>query len=802
MKILFAIPLLFSTLAFGQAWSGVLSTSRATDWTQAGIPGGIPSSSWTQCGSTIAAYGTSGSPASPATINSALASCSGSSEYVLLGAGDFYLNAAIFPTTGTHHVELRGSGPTQTRLHFSAASTCQEGGCLVGFATSSGNYPGGPGTVANWTGGYTQGSNTITVDNGSAITAGTTMLILDQCDTGFSGAPCTGSAVDNGNFFSCEADLVWSGTPYSSSYTGCSYTGPVGAERPNRGQEEYVTATSCSPACGTAGTTTVTISPPLRHPNWSSGNTPQMWTIPAANYVGVRNLFIEMSNLTNYSATTAGIEFGGTQYYWVQNVVIDSPINIGIFMMQGVNHGDIESNYIYNVGQGTNDDSSGINILGANNLVTNNICQNALLCYVGNGPHEGSVISYNYFVNSHTANSTLYFSFDDGHANGIDYNLYEGNVGIDVAMDQAHGTHLVNSFYRNFFSGWESCANGNCGTSTEKTDNMFALQDISNHRYENFVANVLGTPGVSNAAGSVYEYNGGSPSDWYLGGPGDVGNIYNIGSGSTGSPPSYAGPIPYDPVVKQTLLRWGNWDAFNGSTQWNTAEVPTSPPSGVLANSVPTSTCTSSLSCPASFYLGTRPSWWAGSIPFPAIGPDVSSGNVGQCTGTLNTPGQYAGLATTAGHCTGTTLTSGWGGHINAIPAQQCALSLGIAPDGTGGLASGFDAATCYTGTSTCGNPHQNGPNYSGTYTVPPTVLPVSVSWSESTAGCNMFMTLDGSTPTCSSTAYAAQNFNSTTTMRVIACQGGYTPSSVVGGTWTIVATGTPTNWSVIVGAP
>ena len=683
-------------------WTGVLAPSRAVDWSQAGISGGIPSA--TKCGSTIAAYGSSGSPASPSTIITALQSCgangiAGPVQYVLLGPGDFYLNGAIYLQGASYNnVELRGSGPTQTRLHFSAASTCQNGNgtCFVGFATTSGNYVGSPGTVANWTAGYAQGATSITVSNGAAITAGTTMLVLDQCDTGFTGAPCTGSAVDNGNLFNCEAGISWSGTPYASSYTGCSYTGPVGAERPNRGQQEIVQAVSCSPACGTAGTTTVTISPPLKHPNWASGQTPQMWTIPAQYNVGVRNLTIEGANLT-YPNPTAGIGFAGTLNYWVDNVVFNSLSNISLFVTQGAAHGEIESNYIYFAGQGPTNDSSGINLLGSSNLVDNNICHNSLLCYVGNGPQSGSVIAYNYFVNADTANSTLYESFDDGHSNGIDYNLYEGNVGTLVSMDQAHGTHLVNTFYRNFFAGWESCANGNCGSNTQKTDLLFALEPISNHRYGNYVANVLGTPGVTTG---YYNYFGNSsgpvnPSEWYLG-SGGVGNIWNIGSGNTVSPPSYDGPIPYDPIVAETIYRWGNWDAKNGSTQWNTAEVPTSPPSGVLAQTVPTTTCTSSLTCPPSFYRSSAPSWW-GSNPWPAIGPDISGGNIGQCNGTLNTAGHYSGLAAfTSSQCTGTSLAAAWGGHVNAIPAQKCAQSVGINVDGTSGFASTFDAAVCY----------------------------------------------------------------------------------------------------------
>ena len=244
------VLMLYPASIWCQAWSGVLSTARASDWTSAGIPGGIPSNSWTQCGSTIAAY-----TGSAATINSALSSCNGQSKYVLLGAGDFYLSTSI-NNRGLSNVEIRGSGPTQTRLHWTGLgpSQCQGGSssCEIGFMTTSGNYSPSPGTVANWTGGYAQGATSITVDNGSAITAGTTMLILDQCDTGFTGTGCSGAATDNGNYFTCQAAWIRAGV-------GCSYTGSVNAARPNRGQEEVVTAVSCSPACGSSGTTSVTI---------------------------------------------------------------------------------------------------------------------------------------------------------------------------------------------------------------------------------------------------------------------------------------------------------------------------------------------------------------------------------------------------------------------------------------------------------------------------------------------------------------------------------------------------------------
>jgi hypothetical protein len=71
--------------------------------------------------------------------------------------------------------------------------------------------------------------------------------------------------------------------------------------------------------------------------------------------------------------------------------------------------------------------------------------------------------------------------------------------------------------------------------------------------------------------------------------------------------------MPYDPLVMSTLLRWGNYDQGTKQIRWNASEIPS-------GNAVP-----SSQTLPASFFLASRPSWW-GSMPWPAIGPDVTGG--------------------------------------------------------------------------------------------------------------------------------------------------------------------------------
>ena len=684
-----------------QLWTGILAPVRGTNWTQAGAIGGIPSGSipsnnWTQCGSTIAPYGSSGAPASPSTISSALSSCSGKSQYVLLGPGTFYLNNG-FCMTGVNNVELRGSGSNSTFLVFSGAANCNNGNgsALIGFQSSDGTWFGNPATVYNWTGGYAQGATSITLSSGASIKANSTMITLDQCDTGFTGSGCTGAATDNGNFFDC-------GDGYAGG-KGCSVMGSdSGNGRAHRFQSETVEAVSCSPACGTAGTTTVTITPALIHPNWASGQAPQAWLIQPSINVGVRNLSANGAK----TQCTGGITFTNVENGWVQGTALLHAYNNGIYL-EATAHMSIVDNYVYDTGQNLvySDPMAVKDTLGSDNLFQNNIVQGTRIAFVnGEGPSVGDVIAYNLAINCNDAADGMWGCYWQ-HSNGDDYNLYEGNVGNQMFEDQIHGTHLMLTMYRNFFTGWESCANGNCGGAASKDAQVTAADVLSYNRYSNWIANVMGTPGVMN------EYSF-TAADYYTSQSDNP--IWNVSSGNNGG--SYV--VPTDPLTASTMLRWGNYDTFNNAVLWNAAEVPSA--LSIYANPAPTA-CVSGVTCPASLYLSSRPTWWSSSIPFPAIGPDVTGGNVGICSGTLNTKGHFSGLpAIASSQCTGTTLTAGaWGGHVNAIPAMTCYLNIMKGtPDGTGG-ALPFDANSCYYNSATSSGPSPP-TNLSGTVTQKP----------------------------------------------------------------------------------
>ncbi len=666
-------------------WSGVLSTSRAVDWAQAGIPGGIPSGSWTQCGSTIAAY--SGTAAA---INNALAAC-GVDQYVLLGAGTFNLSTGI--TFGSKsNTLLRGSGANATFLVFTGGVSCWQGGeqALICVQSSDGTYPGGNPPARNWTAGYAKGTNSVTLANTTGITTNSTMIVLDQCNTGYSGSPCAGTPVDNGNFFACNDKF--DGT------NGCAAEGPDATfARPARFEWEIVEATAVNSSTGV-----VTITPPLEHPNWAAGQTPQAWLIQTIRNSGVENLSIDGTNAG--SGVIAGVGFFDSAYCWAKGVRFANLTPYGIWTWTGI-HMQYEQNYFYNIGLsgGSAVDSFGIRMSGSNDLVQNNILQNIRVSVLNEGPGNGDVFSYNFSIFQNGGTDFMWEGFRP-HSQGDDFQLYEGNVANTYDDEVHHGTHNMNTSFRGFYTGWESCANTSCAGVGHKNTATWAIEVDSYNRYANLIANVAGTPGVDTA---------------YLDSNQTNFSVIEVGGNGGASP-----AIPTDPLVASTMLRWGNYDTVTGAARWcgsllNTgwaticggkSEVPSA--IGLFPNLLPIlgDILVGQASLPPSFYLSSKPSWF-GSIPWPAIGPDVSGGNVGMCSGTINTPGEFAGVpATSSSQCTGTSLTTAWGGHVNAIPAMACYLSMGGLPDGTGPELT-FNPAACYGGGSVGSGPPPPAPN-------------------------------------------------------------------------------------------
>jgi hypothetical protein len=653
------ILLCLPSYGHAQLWSGILASSRATDWTTAGVKNGIPSANWMQCGSTIAAY-----TGDASLINNAIANC-GTNQYVQLGAGTFVLSSAI--VISRSNVAIRGMGASQTDLQINALSSssyCAGEGQAVIYACG---MPGSPsyGLLANWTGGYAQGSTQITLNNLTTTAPSAGQFIeLNQLD----------NTSDSGDIYVCQ----FAGANCSNGGYG-AWTSPA-----NRAENEAHEIQSIS-GSGT-GPYTVNLVTPIKAPNWNSGQSPgALWYPTAINNVGLENLTVDWSAVTNLGAG-GGVEFTWVQDSWIKGVAIITTATrsacstIAALTLEWTFRVTIQDSYFYGLYQPVACGTMIWLINACDSLVQNNIIHNTNQGFISNSPTSGSVIAYNFAIGTSTYINEDVF---DVHGAGEFMNLFEGNENPTsaYAADDFHGSHFMQTWFRNSGAGYEPFYSGN------------PYRDEAFSRFSNLIGNVLGT-----TVGGFTDYQTNQAYDRNA--------IYVFGWDETTTCGSGC-TMNTDPNVLRTDMRWGNWDEVSyanstpsGGVHWcgsATAGAGGTPDTGWSScvsggwgyqgasseipstitnypNSVPTlgDTGAGQGALPASFYLSSKPSWWqfpsAGAIsPWPGIGPDITGGNV------PNTAG-----------------------HVYLNPAASCYYNIMGGPvDGSGGPLS-FNAGTCY----------------------------------------------------------------------------------------------------------
>ena len=650
-------------------WTGVLASSRAINWSGAGVVGGIPDR--TNICSTLT------SSATTAQINAAIASCSTAGGGVVsLSAGTYSNATGMFSFSGASNVTVRGAGANLTLFAPTSA------GIVVGSADT--NWRGDPENLTTWSvpgytsGTYPQGTNQITLATVANLHVGNP-IILDQLD------PTT----DNGGILVSQATTAQTAVapglagPYTTQGSSQSMRGPSNAACAGNAtcwsQEQIVTVTSCNgvttvgAACS-GNNVAVGISSGLEMPNWTSTQTPSAWWAdsPALND-GVEDLSMNLANCSG----CAGLNFFNAQNSWVKGVGVTNSSGEGMLRMEYGNHISIVNNYMA-ISAGGNA-SYGTEAFSATDcLIANNIMQGVTTPQISNGTTSGCVFAYNYSINGYYSAGPGYNIPAHGdHGSGVGMVLVEGNIANGATADVIHGTANLNTHFRNFFTGTQpACYASGSSYSTATyeacNNNVDPEQVFAFHRFYNIIGNVLGTTGTNTTYETSTIING-IPTA-----------VFGIGYGNV--------DVPSDPNVAKTLMLWGNADSATGfgSPRFNCSEVPTSL-TGVQAPF--SNPCPSSDTLPPSFYSSATPSWWPSSKPWPPIGPDVTSGNLMTCTS-----GTYKNsLVTNSLQCAGGTSATVANGHVNSIPAMDCYLSLGGLPNGTGTALSNFSENSCYS---------------------------------------------------------------------------------------------------------
>lgn len=639
---LLVIPLcLAASYSYAQPWAGIIDRSRAVDWTQAGIPGGIPNRT-TQCGSTISAYGTSGSPQPATTINNAIAAC-GTEQYVSLGAGTFYLSSGI--NFGTkNNVTVRGQGANSTFLIFSGTTSCNGLGtdaCLAGSNSAVGSEQ----NVCDWTAGYSAGTTVITLANCGSTTPARgsisnlhvgSILILDQVD----------EAADTGTIWNC------------ATQGSCANTVQGGYDRNNgpsikgvaiRSQQQGVVVQSITG-------NQVTISPGLYMPNWRSGQAPQAWYASSyASLDGLENLSMDHSATGGYGAVLMNC-----YKCWISGVRSLTAGRDHVLLL-GSSHSVIRQSYFYqSVSHGSVSYTVELNN-SFDNLIESNIMQQVTDSMPNNnGGAAGNVAAYNFAIDDvYGASGWMQAAFYQ-HASGDDFNLWEGNIGSGYTADDVHGTHHFETLFRNYLIGNQPAGCGSAGLATCNAQTI-PVHLYASSRYMNVIGNVLGQAGYHNnytCLGAATSCTNGNKSIYALGATGNGGNVDTSITGFC-LQPGCTSHGSYDPQTSAYLMRWGNYDTVNNAVRWTSSEVPSS--ISPYGNAVP-----STQTLPASFYLSGKPAWF-GAVAWPPVGPEVTGGNI-------------AGVA----------------GHANMNPAMACYLSVMAGPANGTGNALSFNANTCY----------------------------------------------------------------------------------------------------------
>jgi hypothetical protein len=463
----------------------------------------------------------------------------------------------------------------------------------------------------NWRGGP---SNTANWTAGYA--PGTTVITLSSTANLQVGNPITldqlDDTTDGGDVWVCGTGI-------------CAIDSESGGQRPGREQQQLVTVTAING-------NQVTISPGLYMPNWRSSQSPAAWwaTSPIRNS-GVENMSLDHS----VPSPPAGVQFFNCLNCWVKGVRSLNPNRAHVLSLQSARI-TIRDNYFYG-GGGGGSLSYGLEMYpSSDTLIENNIFQQVTAPRVMNASCSGCVVGYNFSIHdTYTASANWMNHSDFMHAGGIDFVLLESNVGAGMYSDSFHGSHHFVTLFRNRYNGWEAT----------KTANTTPVIIYPFSRFYNVIGNVLGDV---NRPQSNYQVTPGSTASISL-------SIYDLGTdGDNGATP------PDDSNAPRTVMRWGNYDIVNNASQFSASEVPSSITN--FANPLP-----SSQALPASFYLSAKPAWWPVGKPWPAIGPDVTGGNIPNV-----------------------------GGHAYTIPAQDCYTNvMGGPADGTGAYLS-FNPSTCY----------------------------------------------------------------------------------------------------------
>ena len=497
-----------------RAANTVLPPERTIDWSQSGIPGGIPNRT-TVC-SAIAAGATQ------ATIQDALDACK-PDQVVLLAAGTYDIDGGL---TIPSNVVLRGAGPKRTILNARGS-----GAAFIRFG--SGATPSADDSVAI-TAGATAKSTRITVADASDIDVGSHLMVTQLNDPSY-----VKITTSNGSCTWCDGGIGWNGT---------------------RVQGQIVEVTGVD---GHA----VSISPGLYV---AYGRMPLATQVDmGATNAGVEDLQVSMND-TGY---VANFLMEGASTSWIRNVESSYTDGDHAQLHWGYRN-EIRDSYFHDAwthSAGQTDADIFITDKTSGTLVENNALRRLHQSIMLNWGAAGNVIAYNYIDNNFdSAGSNTLFGGLNVHGAHPMFNLWEGNMAPKLDADYFWGSSSHNTAFRNWFKGTAMIYGPLTGRGAEQaTTGYWASQalaavDLSQTtRFYSLVGNVIGsdrqkamgkwTPMVVAKQGRSY-YTSNNPYGYAFG----YANLSDGGSDPGDTDKAYT-----------TAIVHGDYDVVTGTFRWN-----------------------------------------------------------------------------------------------------------------------------------------------------------------------------------------------------------------------------------------
>ncbi len=541
-----------------------LPADRQALWSSAGRAAAIPTGQ-TICSSLTPTAGSDDSPQ----ISAAIVACP-DGQVVSLGTGTFKL-ATDFGVQKSN-VVLRGQGPESTVLNITAAPA---GNGTAIFTV--GNSPAFASSAIPVTDLYSKGSYTLTLSDNSSISTGD-LLILTQTE----GGDVTTIGVDGqcgaqcGLYF-CDNDVNKICTGYSDVTTcgagTCNVRTPVG-------QMVKVTSKNINGIIG--------IELPVSYPTYTAAQSPRVLRITNM----LSNIGLEDFTVTQATGTSQrSISVLSCDSCWFRNIEIANVWHYGLPLAYTY-RSNVSKLYVHDRINSGSDSDQGYGLplrkYSTSNLIEDNAFINLQLPIDIEGGASGNVIAYNYahgLNNSTTAlNGSIQF-----HSAYPTHNLCEGNVGRQAAPDNTWGGGAYNTFFRDYFSGYED------EVHYQKPS---PVRIYKGQYYHSFIGNVLGINTLPTAHVPAYSRYS---TDDTVNDPNcfQTASIYLIGYDAF-SDCNQAGA---DSKVRTTLIRHGEYDYYNNAQTWNGSDSHT---------------------LPDSLYLSGKPSWY-GTATWPPIDPVTSS---------------------------------------------------------------------------------------------------------------------------------------------------------------------------------